>query len=147
MTEKSAWLVVLLGLAMIAAGCSRPLDTAIATANATADVLRVTHAELSERYGAEQIAAAKRVRGDRADPSVRAEQRDRVSIVRERWRPVWSAYGLVYGAWIAAVVALDAVIAATDRGDDADLSGAIEALRDLAGRQGEFISEIGKVGQ
>jgi hypothetical protein len=147
MTDRAAWLLVLLGLAMIAGGCARPLDTAIATTNAAADVLRVSHAELSSRYREEQLAAARRVQGDRSDPTVRAEQRDRVSVVRERWRPIWLAYGAARRAWVAAVVAVDAATAADDRGDEPGMRVVVDALRELARTHGELVATMGRVGE
>ena len=116
MSDRLAYALMICGIMLIASGCANPLGAAVATANAAAAGLRVTHAELAENYRADQIEAAARVQGDRSDPSVRAEQRDRVEAVRDRYADAWSAYSLAREAWVSAVAMIDVAISAFDAG-------------------------------
>lgn len=99
MTMRVAWFLIVLGLALISTGCARPLDVAVASANATAAHLQATHEQLKTSYQDDQLAAARRVKGDRSDPAVKAEQRDRVGQVRADYAPLWEAYGAAHDAW------------------------------------------------
>jgi len=139
------WVALLVGMALLVTGCSRPLATATATANAAAHSLKATQEALAERYREDQLAAAKRVQGDRSDPSVKAEQRDRVRQVRARYRPLWDAYAIAYEAWLEAVTAIE--IAEQIDGADSGLEmvGVIEAVRQLVRSQRRLVSMFQEV--
>ncbi len=145
MSYLPGWFALLLGLAMLVSGCSRPLATATATSNAAAIVLKDTHEDLAQRYRSDQLAAAKHVQGDRSDPSVKAQQRDRVRQVRARYRPLWDAYAIAYEAWLEAVVAIE-IAEQIDGADSAlEMIGVIEAVRELVRSQRRLVTMFEEV--
>lgn len=93
--------VTLVCLAMLSAGCARPVDTAILAANVASVSLGAVGELLAERYRAEQLAAVGRVGGDPGLDSVKAERRDRAEAVRAKYRPLWLAYGVARAAWLS----------------------------------------------
>lgn len=106
MSVTLAHLLVLVGALLIAAGCQRPLDAAVRSANAAAIALTATHAAIVEQRRLDQIAAARRVVGDRDDPAVRAEQLDRAAEVGRKYRKAWEAYDKARAAWVTVVAAI-----------------------------------------
>jgi len=128
---RAAWLLVLLGALLVAAGCD-PLRAATVAANAAARTLVTTQTAMAGEYRAAQIAAAKRVQGDRSDPTVRAEVQDRAQMVRSAWETAWGTYHAAYSAWAILVAAIHAA----ERGETPVDFAALAA--DLASRMGEL---------
>lgn len=142
MTSHAAQLLVLVGLLLLAAGCSRPLDTAVASANAAAVAIEAAHTTLARRYREDQLDAARRVRGERSDPTTRAEQRDRVQTVRARYAPLWEAYRAARQSWLAAVDVLVAARAAENAGLAVDVATVTDALQHLAAASAHLVSSV-----
>lgn len=124
-------ILILVGLLLLAGGCTRPLDTAIAASNAAAASLRMVQVEMARRYHAEQLEAARRVQADRSSEAVRAEQRDRVEAVRRRWAEAWLAYEQAWSAWRRATEVLASMRRAEDLGEAPDLARIGVLLGDL----------------
>lgn len=101
MTTPLLHLIFLVGAMLIAAGCTRPLSVAVHVANTAAVGLKATHGGIAAASRSAQRAAARRVVGERDDPSVRAEQVDRATEAGRRYRPAWNAYDAARAAWIA----------------------------------------------
>ena len=146
MSTQWAQLWVLVGLLLLAAGCERPLATAVATANAAAISIEAAHETLARRYRTDQLEAARRVRGDRADATVRAEQHDRVAAVRRRYRPAWEAYGAARSAWLAAVEAIVTAQQAGEVGLAVDMAGILAALQELGAATGQLVGAVRALG-
>jgi len=125
---SQAHLLVLVGALLLAAGCSRPLDAAVLSANAAATTLEATHHLLTEQRRADEAEAARRVRGDRSDPAVRAEQLDRALAVGRKYRRAWDAYDVAYHAWAATV----ATIQAAQAGHKNAAASLFHALQEVA---------------
>jgi hypothetical protein len=132
-------MIILIGLTLLATGCVSALGTATATANAAAEGLKAAHADLGLRYKADQVAAAKRVQGDRSDPTVKAEQRDRVRAVRTKYRPLWDAYAVVYEAWVDVVAAIEVAQQVDGAGGALDLVTITDLLRTLLSAQRRWV--------
>lgn len=129
--ERMVWVLVIVGGALIATGCAHPLRTATLTVNAAALSLTATHAGLVAHRKAAQEAAARRVRGDRDDPSVRAEQRDRASRVGWKYREAFAAYEAARLLWVSAVAAIRVAretYEATGHVDPAPVAAALQSL-------------------
>lgn len=128
MTTSVAWLLVLVGALIIAAGCQRPLDAAIVSANVAAASLTAAHGAITEARRADQLAAARRVVGDRDDPAVRAEMLDRAAQGGVEYREAWDAYTAARRVWLAVVEAIQVAQAAGDDVDLADVERLLVAL-------------------
>ena len=140
-------LCVCVGVLLLLAGCTRPLQTATATANAAAHTLKAAHADLGLRYKADQIAAAKRVIGDRSDPATKAEQRDRVAAVRARYRPIWDGYAIAYEAWLEVVSAIEVAQQVDGAGGALDLVTITDLLRVLLTSQRRWVALVQQLGE
>ena len=140
MTDSLLHLLVLVGAILIAAGCSRPLNVAVATANAAAVGLQVTRDAIVEQRKTEQIAAARRVRGDRSDPAVRAEQLDRATEVGRRYRKAWDVYDSARDAWMAAAAGIRMARELEDAGAKGDVAEVAMLLRLLAISQQQLLT-------
>lgn len=128
MHDIGAALLVVVGALLILAGCARPLDAAVISANAAAITLQATHDEIATASRAAQREAASRVLGDRSDPAVRAEQIDRARLAGATFRPAWEAYSTARAAWVAVVAA----IVVAQQTDEPDLDAITQALLALA---------------
>ena len=128
MTTRAAYLLIMVGVLLMASGCARPMDTLVSTANTAAVTLTAAHTTLMATRKAQQIEAAKRVAGDRADPAVRAEQLERARLVGVRYRPAWTAYEIARAAWITSVAAIKV---AQQTGDVATALVALARLAEL----------------
>lgn len=118
---SSAWIAILVGAILVLAGCSHPLDAAVATANAAALSLKAAHGTIGDASRSDQREAANRVQGDRSDPAVIAEQLDRAREAGAKYRPVWNAYNSAVCAWYSAVEAIQAAQAAEEAGAEPDM--------------------------
>jgi hypothetical protein len=140
-SDSALCLLVMVGALLIAAGCSRPLNVAVATANAAAVGLEVTRAAIIEARKAEQLAAARRVVGDRSDPAVKAEQLDRAQAVGHEYRKIWDAYDAAWQAWATAARFIHEAQLLEKAGKEPDLQTITKLLIALADAQRK-LSEV-----
>ncbi len=141
-SDKLAWLLVFVGAMLIAAGCARPLDTAVVTANTAAAALVEARATLIEHRAKAQREAAKRVKGSRSDPSVRQEQLDRAEMVGRRYRPAFQSYETARKFWVAAVATIKVAQRHRDAGVEPNLEAVASALAELAEAQKRLYSLV-----
>lgn len=140
MNDHIAALMILLGALLICSGCTRPLDVAAATANAAAVTLKATRAELVAARAREQADAAGRVRGDRAEHAVRAEQLDRAAAVGKRYQDAFTAYDVARAAWVALVAAIQVAAQLDEAGGVADVEQLAQMISILAAAQRELLT-------
>ena len=138
--------VSLVCLALLVAGCGRPIDTAILSANAAAVSLDAANEILSSRYRADQLAAARRAHGDPASAATKAERRDRVEAVRLNYRPAWAAYSAARSAWLSLAQGIGAAIEAEARGASVPEVELVLLVQALARAQTELIRQSGARG-
>jgi hypothetical protein len=137
-TFTELWRLLLVGLTLLLAGCAHPLEAAVATSNTAAHVLKATHGQMAKAYGAEQVAAARAVEGDRELPQTKDAQRAAVATVRETWGGAWRAYRLARASWVELVVFLEVAIA-VGNGTPLDPIEALTLVRELVTAQREML--------
>ena len=79
------------------------------------------------------------MQGDRSDPTVKAEQRDRVRAVRVKYGPLWDAYAVVYEAWVEVVAAIEVAEQVDGAGGVLDLVTITDLLRTLLVAQRRWV--------
>jgi len=147
MNESIAYLLLVLGFVLFCTGCRSPLGTATASANVAAHTLRAAHAQLGQQYKADQVKAASRVTGDRSDPAIKTEQRNRVAAVRARYRPIWDGYAIAYEAWLEVVSAIEVAQQVDGAGGALDLVTITDLLRVLLTSQRRWVALVRQHGE
>ncbi len=125
--------LIMVGALLIAAGCTHPLDAAVVSANAAAHSLTAAHGAITRASRSAQRDAARRVVGDRDNPSVRAEQIDRATEAGKRFRSAWDAYAAARETWIVTVEGIKAAQAAEEAGAEPDTQLVAALVKALAG--------------
>lgn len=135
---KVVLFAVLVGIALIAAGCCNEVCVARTTVNAQRETLAALHEDMKDRYRAEQLEAARAVPGDRSDPAVKKAQQDAVEEIRTQWQTTWSAYRLVVSTWRTADSEVKKLERAEDAGEEPDAFDAASAVADMV----EAVTEL-----
>ena len=126
-------LLLLIGLALIAAGClPSQVQAATKTANTIADFADAAEAVLSARYKSDQEDCVQ-------SAPARAVAESCITDVRERYAPAWKYYNNLRRAWLMLASAIQSAKLISDPNDPrllpaaAELAKAQRGFEDLAG--------------
>lgn len=120
-------LALALSLLVLVAGCARPGDAAVLSANAAGVAGEVAHRSLAAAYRAEQRACLGR-----------PEEAACIDDVRTRYLPAWEAYDAFRAAWYA----LADLALVMQAGADVEPALVAKAVRDLDAARAALLKAV-----